>query len=49
MKVLLISAVAIGVAALLDATEFKGWGRAALWQKAHHQGQLIDAGVRRMW
>jgi hypothetical protein len=49
MKILLISVVTIGVAALMDATQFKGWGRTALWHKAQHQGQLIDAGVRRMW
>jgi hypothetical protein len=49
MKALLISAVTIGVVALLDATEFKGRARAALWRNVHHQGQLIDAGVRRIW
>src|SRR5271154_7183539 len=49
MKVLLISAVAVGIIALMDAAELKGRGRAALWQKIQHQGRLIDAGVRRIW
>ena len=49
MKILLISVVTIGVAAVMDATQFKGSGRAAVWRNVRHQGQLIDAGIRRMW
>jgi hypothetical protein len=49
MKILLIPVVTIGVAALMDATQFKGSGRAALWRNVQHQGQLIDAGVTWMF
>ena len=49
MKILLISVVTIGVAAVMDAAQFKGLGRAALWRNVQHQGQFIDAGVRRMF
>lgn len=47
MKIFLISAVTIGVVALLDATEFKGQARAAFWRQMQHQGQLINIGVER--
>ena len=47
MRHLLFLAVAIGVIALIDATQFKGQARAAIWQQVQHQGQLINMGVER--
>ncbi len=47
MRHLLFLAIAVSVIAVIDATEFKGQARAAIWQKMQHQGQLINLGVER--
>ncbi len=47
MRHLLFLAVAIGVIAVIDATEFKGQARAAIWQQVQHQGQLFSMGIER--
>ena len=47
MRHLLFLAVIIGVLAVVDASEFKGQARAALWQNLQHQGQLFSTSIDR--
>ena len=47
MRHLLFLAVAIGVIAVIDATEFKGQARAGIWRQVQHQGLLINMGIER--
>ena len=47
MRHLLFLAVAIGIFAAIDAIQFKGENRAALWRNVQHQGQLFSTSIER--
>ena len=47
MRHLLFLAVAIGIFAAIDAIQFKGENRAALWRKLQNQAHIINYDIER--